>query len=541
MDKAGPTLGLVLRILRHFVSYRHAAIFVVFGTALLVLWQSTVLFTNGFTHFFTPRRIDAVAAQIKRRPHIVFILADDYGWNDIGYHDSFIQTPNLDRLASEGVKLENYYVQPICSPSREQLMTGRYQIRYGLQHSVITHDRPHGLPLDEVTLAQKLKDSGYSTYIVGKWHLGFFEKGYLPLARGFDRFYGGEDYWSHRRPNIYSKDPSEYRGLDLRVQDEPVLDQNGTYSTHLFASKAAEIIAHHDQNKPMFLYLSFQAVHAPLQVPDVYVERYKNFGSISVQKYAAMVTAMDEAVGNVTDALKVTGLWDNTVLIFSTDNGARRGAGSNWPLRGWKNTLWEGGIRGVCFVTSKILEIKRRTSNALIHISDWFPTLVHISQGSTYDTKPLDGFDVWNSISKGTPSPRKEILHNIDPLKCSKGFSCSSSGNDSVFNTLTYAAIRSSDWKLLTGYQDRGGWKHRETFGNHFEKPEDPPDKHLWLFNIRNDPQERTDLSTRYPDVVQALLEKLKTYSMTAVPPLWPPRDPRSNPALHGDIFGPWL
>ncbi|CAH1245988.1 ARSB [Branchiostoma lanceolatum] len=403
MEVKARVVGQVLHIIRQFMLNRRTVLVSVFCVILLVLWQSTFLLTDiDSTHFLKASRFDTGAKNMKSKPHIVFILADDYGWNDIGYHGSFIQTPNLDRLASEGVKLENYYVQPICSPSREQLMTGRYQIRYGLQHSVITDDRPHGLPLDEVTLPQKLKDNDYSTYLVGKWHLGFFRKEYLPSRRGFDKFYGfltgGEDYWSHRRPNMYSQDASEYHGLDLRDQDNPVLDQNGTYSTHLFARKATEIISQHDQDKPMFLYLSFQAVHAPLQAPDKYVERYRNLKNTAVQKYSAMVTAMDEAVGNVTIALRDNGLWDNTVLIFSTDNGARRSAGSNWPLRGWKNTLWEGGIRGVCFVTSELLEKKGTTSEALIHISDWFPTLVRLARGSTQDTKPLDGFDVWNSI-----------------------------------------------------------------------------------------------------------------------------------------------
>ncbi|CAH1277493.1 ARSJ [Branchiostoma lanceolatum] len=392
------------------------------------------------------------------KPNIVFILADDFGWNDIGYHGSFIKTPNLDRLASEGVKLENYYVQPICSPSRCQLMTGRYQIHYGLQHSVITSDRPHGLPLDEVTLPQKLKESGYSTYIVGKWHLGFFKEEYMPLRRGFDRFYGyltgGEDYWTHRRPNLYAKDLTAYHGLDLRDQDLPVLDQNGTYSTNLFAHKAIEIILNHQQNKPMFLYLPFQAVHSPIEAPKEYIEKYKNAKNTLVRIYAAMVTAMDEAIGNVTNALIKTGMWNNTVLIFSTDNGARRNAGSNWPLRGWKSTLWEGGVRGVGFITSKLLKKGERKSDALIHISDWFPTLLRISGAAASNaTKPLDGFDIWDTLSIGTPSPRSEILHNIDPLHREAAYSSVNSRYDDIFNTSVYAAIRSGHWKLLTGSQ----------------------------------------------------------------------------------------
>ncbi|KAI8518927.1 hypothetical protein Bbelb_021840 [Branchiostoma belcheri] len=308
---------------------------------------------------------------------------------------------------------------------------------------------------------------------------------------------GGEDYWTHRRPNLFAKDPNAFHGLDLRDQDKPVLDQNGTYSTNLFASKAIEVIRNHPQNKPMFLYLPFQAVHSPLEAPREYIDMYNNVENTLVRTYAAMVTAMDEAVGNVTDALRKTGLWNDTVLIFSTDNGARRNAGSNWPLRGWKSTLWEGGVRGVGFVTSKLLKKAKRRSDALIHISDWFPTLLRISRASTKNTKSLDGFDVWDAISMGSPSPRKEILHNIDPLHRRSKSSSSHLWSDDIFDTSTYAAIRSGNWKLLTGYQDLGGWKHRGTSGNHFEEPEDSHDKHLWLFNIRDDPHERTDLSEK--------------------------------------------
>ncbi|XP_078593183.1 arylsulfatase B-like [Branchiostoma floridae x Branchiostoma japonicum] len=537
------TFGHLLRLAW---CHRRVGFLAILTFVLILLWRSTCLpndnhrwSTSYYSRFYREREL------LSRKPNIVFILADDYGWNDIGYHGSFIKTPNLDRLASEGVKLENYYIQPICSPSRCQLMTGRYQIRYGLQHSVITSDRPHGLPLDEVTLPQKLRENGYRSYIVGKWHLGFFRKEYMPLQRGFDRFYGyltgGEDYWTHRRPNGYARDPSAFHGLDLRDQDKPVLDQNGTYSTHLFAKKAIEFILSHERSKPMFLYLPFQAVHSPLEAPTKYVEKYKDVTHPLIKIYAAMVTAMDEAVGNVTDALKRTGLWDNTVLIFSTDNGARENAGSNWPLRGWKNTLWEGGVRGVGFVNSKLLRKGNRKSDALIHISDWFPTLLRISRSVSNGTKPLDGFDIWDTISTGTPSPRKEILHNIDPLHRKTASSSFNLLYDDIFNISVYAAIRSGDWKLLTGDQGHGGWKDSDTSGSKFEYAVDPPTKHLWLFNIRNDPQERSDLSDRYPDVVQELLQKLATYNKTALPPFWPSRDPRANPALHGDLFGPWL
>eukprot|EP00058_Branchiostoma_floridae_P006789 XP_002592277.1 hypothetical protein BRAFLDRAFT_71008 [Branchiostoma floridae] len=493
------------------------------------------------------RRQDVVYSDIQEsssgKPNIVFILADDYGWNDIGYHGSVIRTPNLDRLAAEGVKLENYYVQPLCSPSRCQLMTGRYQIRYGLQHSLIWPPQPSGLPLDEVTLPQRLKEGGYSTHIVGKWHLGFYKQDYTPTHRGFDTFYGyltgAEDYWTHRQKGGLPGQPQTWSGLDLRDQNRPVTDQNGTYSTHLFANKAIEIIAQQDKNKPMFLFLSFQAVHDPLQAPEEDISRYSHISDTNRRVYAAMTTIMDQAVGNVTRALKQYGLWDNTVLIFSTDNGGRvdRG-GINWPLRGWKGSLWEGGVRGVGFVNSPLIKAKGRTSDALIHISDWFPTLVGLASGSTNGTKPLDGHDVWEAISDGKPSPRREILHNIDPMFHTVPSPRPHQWGDRVFNTSVHAAIRSGDWKLLTGYP--GNTSRVPPPSSTKEEPADTPGKHLWLFNIREDPEERTDLSQKHPGVVQELLEKLARYNRTAVPVFYPSFDPQANPALHGNIWGPW-
>ncbi|XP_078667488.1 arylsulfatase B-like isoform X1 [Branchiostoma floridae x Branchiostoma belcheri] len=478
------------------------------------------------------------------KPNIIFILADDYGWNDIGYHSSLIRTPNLDRLAQDGVKLENYYIQPICSPSRAQLMTGRYQIRYGMQHSVLMSDRPHGLPLDEVTLPQVLKESGYSTHIVGKWHLGHFKKEYLPTRRGFDTFFGflggGEDYFTHRIPNEVVETPDTYRAFDFWDGSSPCLTENGTYSTHLFARKSIELIDRHDKTKPMFLYLPFQAVHAPLEAPQEFIDKYKHIRARNMQVYAGLTTAMDEAVGNITRALKDNGMWENTVLIFSTDNGASR-AGSNWPLRGFKNTLWEGGVRGVGFVNSPLLKEKERTSDALLHISDWFPTIVRLAGGSTFGVKPLDGYDVWDTISEGTPSPRKEILHNIDPLIVSTNSDASKVFGHKTFNTAVTAAIRVGEWKLLTGNPGNGDWQLQSFDKKIREKSTGVRGKQLWLYNIRDDPQERRELSAEYPEVVKRLLGRLAAYNETAVPVYWPNIDPRSNPALHGDLVGPWM
>ncbi|XP_035524233.1 arylsulfatase B [Morone saxatilis] len=387
------------------------------------------------------------AGLLARQPHVVFILADDFGWFDIGYHRSEIRTPHLDQLSAGGVRLENYYVQPLCTPSRNQLMTGRYQVRPASRHPTLVH---------------------------------FF----------------------------------------------------------IF--------------QPLFLYAALQAVHAPLQVPERYVAPYSFIKDPERRLYAGMVSAMDEAVGNITLALQQEGLWDNTILVFSTDNGGQTlCGGSNWPLRGRKWSLWEGGIRGVGFVASPLLKQQGTVSHELIHISDWLPTLVGLAGGSTNGTKPLDGFNVWNTISKGFASPRLELLHNIDPqyidiapcpgMKRRLTLAQVGSGDsraNSGFNVSIHAAIRSSNWKLLTGYPGCDVWFPRP--GDNSSSPSDVPSlKQVMLFDIEKDPEERNEVSAQYPTVVDYLLKRLYSYQKSAVPINFPADDPRCDPGPTG-AWGPW-
>uniref|UniRef100_A0A3P9KF33 Sulfatase N-terminal domain-containing protein n=1 Tax=Oryzias latipes TaxID=8090 RepID=A0A3P9KF33_ORYLA len=353
----------------------------------------------------------------KNPPHIVFILIDDQGFNDIGYHNPTIKTPTLDKLAAEGVKLENYYVQPICTPSRSQLLTGRYQIHTGLQHSIIRSRQPSCLPRHMDTLPETLRRAGYSTHMVGKWHLGFYRKSCLPTRKGFDTFFGSltgsVDYYSYGSCN-----GPGVCGYDLHDNERVAWGHEGKYSTTLFTQRAHKILKSHDPaDRPLFLLLSLQAVHGPLQPPKPFVYLYRDMANVDRRKFAAMVSTVDEAVRNVTYALRKYGYYKNSVIIYSTDNGAQPFVGgSNWPLRGRKGTYWEGGVRGVAFVHSPLLKHRRRVSTALLHITDWFPTLVGLAGGNISQSPGLDGFDVWPTISEGKESPRKEILHNINPL-----------------------------------------------------------------------------------------------------------------------------
>ncbi|XP_030607276.1 arylsulfatase I-like [Archocentrus centrarchus] len=368
-------------------------------------------------HNQVQQQTDKTAQKKRNQPHIIFILTDDQGFNDVGYHNPTIKTPTLDKLAAEGVKLENYYVQPICTPSRSQLITGRYQIHTGLQHSIIRPRQPSCLPLHMDTLPERLREAGYATHLVGKWHLGFYRKACLPTRKGFDSFFGSltgsVDYYSYG-----SCDGKDLCGYDLHDDEGVAWGQEGKYSTTLFTQRARKILESHDPaERPLFLLISFQAVHTPLNPPESYIYPFRDMANVARRNFAAMVSTVDEAVRNVTYALRKYGYYRNSVIIYSTDNGAQPfTGGSNWPLRGRKGTYWEGGVRGVAFVHSPLLRRRRRVSKALLHITDWFPTLVGLAGGNISRSQGLDGFDVWPAISEGRESPRKEILHNIDPL-----------------------------------------------------------------------------------------------------------------------------
>ncbi|XP_041485158.1 arylsulfatase B-like [Lytechinus variegatus] len=497
-------------------------------------------------------------------PHIVFIVADDYGWFDIGYHNSTIKTPILDQLASQGVKLENYYVQPICSPSRSQLMTGRYQIHTGLQHFVIIAPQPNSLPLNETTLPQKLKESGYATHLVGKWHLGFYKNECMPLQRGFDSSFGYlsgmQDYWTHFRsgPFPWFEAGDHWLGIDYWDNNRVAWEYTGIYSQFVFTERAQRVIQQHNPNQPLFLYLPLQSVHGPLQVPDKYKKPYAHFNNANRETYAGMVATMDEAVGKIVDSLKETGLWEDTVLVFTTDNGGDPGvAGINWPLRGTKNSLWEGGVHGTGFITGPMIPARMQgtVNKDLMHISDWFPTLIEGVAGGSTAGLALDSYNMWDSITKGGPSPRKELLHNIDPLiRADHAMGYGTDEETSLiyplsgvypkmaanFSTTMRAAIRMGDWKLLTGLPGRNGWFPPPEWNIKAYTPVDPPHKLTWLFNIAADPNEKNDLSDQHPEVVAELVCRLEAYYQTSVPVRFPDQTVKANPASHHGVWGPW-
>ncbi|XP_072050879.1 arylsulfatase B-like [Amphiura filiformis] len=485
-----------------------------------------------------------------QQPNIIFILADDLGYADVGFngkrYGSQIQTPNLDRLARSGVILSNYYVHHLCTPSRSTLMTGRYPIHTGLSHSNIIPTRPMCLPEDEVTLPQKLKEAGYVTHMVGKWHLGMQRKECLPTYRGFDAFVGmylgAGDYFTHMK-KVTLINPLRVISAydfhrDTRQNRTVGYKYYGRYSTHVFAQRAQNIIKTYRSKKPLFVYLSFQAPHTPLQVPQKYKFRFANINMTYGRKtLAAMIYCMDQAIGDIVKELKNAGMYNNTVIIFSSDNGgSRESPASNWPFRGFKGTFFEGGVRAAGFIHTPLFpkSLRGTVNNGLIHVSDWFPTIIQgLSGGNTNGTKPLDGFDMWQTIKARTKSPRTEILFNINTVGVNQ--------RGPQFHPSMRSALRMGDWKIITGHQ---GELHRwqappESKHSDMERTE-PHNKKIWLFNITADPYEFHDVSELNPAIVNVMLNRLQEYLDNMTTPVWPKMDASYDPANYGGVWGPW-
>jgi arylsulfatase A-like enzyme len=283
------------------------------------------------------RGAQAAPQSVPGRPNIVILLADDLGWKDVSYHGGPVQTPNIDRVATQGVRLTQAYGCPLCTPSRSSLMTGRSPMRYGLVYSVIRPWSPYGLPLDEHLMPQTFREMGYQTAIVGKWHLGHASRRLLPNARGFDHFYGYVnaeiDYFKHTH--------QLYGGIDWQRNGISVREEG--YSTDLLGAEAVRLIEERRREKPLFLYVAFNAPHAPVQAPDDLIAKYAHIADPRRRVYWAAVDSMDRAIGRILDALEREKVGQDTIVLFYSDNG---GSGrNNQPLRDGKMSAYEGGIR----------------------------------------------------------------------------------------------------------------------------------------------------------------------------------------------------
>lgn len=468
----------------------------------LALLSSVLLSLSGLAH-----------AQ-DTRPNIVIILADDLGNADLGYRGSDIRTPNIDKLASDGVRAESFYGMPVCTPARAELMTGRYAMRYGLQTLVIFPSHTYGLPTDERTLPQALKDAGYQTAMVGKWHLGHADQKFWPQNRGFDHFYGnlvGEvDYFSKERGGL------------VDWQRNGKFGKEDGYYTTLIGNEAVNIIEKHNTSRPLFLYVASLAPHAPYQAPEPDIAAYKNAkGDEHRHTYAAMITSLDTQVGRIVGALKQKNMLDNTLIVFSSDNGGATSAlfatsarspeergesggvalgattpASNGIFRGGKGSLHEGGVR-VPAIFSWPAKLKPGIVDAPLHMVDVMPTALAIAAAQGSPDHPFDGKNILSTLAGEQPSPHDDILINVEAFR---------------------GAIRKGNWKLVKIALFPG-------------KTE--------LFDLAKDPGEKDNVAAQFPDVVNDLEARLVAYARTMKPSEWIKAQPGFLGAQGKTIFDP--
>jgi len=416
------------------------------------------------------------------RPNIVILVADDLGWADVGYQGATTATPNIDRLSRQGVRLSSFHVTPLCSPTRAGLMTGRWPIRYGMGDSVITPWRRFGLPTTEHTLADLLAKAGYQRRgIFGKWHLGHYEQRFLPLNRGFTRFYGHYnghiDYFTHER------DGERDWHLDFATS------RDEGYATDLIGREAAAFVAASPKDEPFFLYVPFNAPHSPVQAKPEDVARYAHIADTDRRTYAAMVDSLDKAVGVVLEALDAKGVADNTFVLFFSDNGAVPKYGANTPWRGDKGSVYEGGVRVPAVVRWPAGFGGGREVQALMGFIDVYPTVKRIAGLTGPDPNPLDGVDMLDVIRGAAPAPARDW------------FSYIAQGSPEA------AAIQDGAWKLVV----RGGSVLEATIEGAGKK-DGANSRSVELFRLDRDPGETTNLVAEHPDVAARLLERLRRF-----------------------------
>lgn len=418
----------------------------------------------------------SVQAQAPKRPNIVLIMADDLGYGDVGWHGAPYKTPHLDKLAQAGVRLEQHYSLPVCSPTRSSLLSGRFNSRFGCVSP--TNDRV--FPFDTVTLARALKSLGYHTALIGKWHLGSRPE-WGPQLYGFDHSYGSLAGGVSSYGHLYKKGEFEntwHRNGKLVTEEGHVTDLLTKEAVQFIATKRAG---------PFFLYVPYTAVHLPIDEPKQWLDVYPNEKDLAKRYYGACISHMDHGVGQIVEALRRTGQLDDTLIIFLSDNGGSTGTENNDTryagvhpsfripalngiLRGKKGTLYEGGIRtpALLYWSNKL---KPREEQTPIHVADWFPTLAGLTGYQPKQDLKWDGQNLWPILAGTKKLTEPRTLYWLG------------SGNS--------AALRHGDWILV----------------RHKGKADE-------LYNLAADPSQTKDLAASEPQRLQHLLLLLKTASV---------------------------
>ena len=334
-------------------------------------------------------------AQTPVHPNVLVIIADDLGWNDVGFHSKKATTLNLDRLAKEGVELQRFYTYAVCRPTRAGLPTGPMPRRFGITH-VVGPQQP-GLPRDVATLPEIFRAAGYRTSLIGKWHLG---KERVPLNSGFDHFYGFMraeiDYFKH---TAIRNEQTDWQRNGKTVVEEG-------YSTDLLAEEAVRLLQQQAKGRPFYMQVAFNAPHIPLAAPESFVEKHKNGGGL----YAAVIDAMDSAIGRILAELDRQKLRDDTLVVFFSDNGADLRQSRSTPLTRGKDTIYEGGIHTTCVIRWPGRLAAGSTSRQPVCVQDLFPTLASAVGVKLPTAAKLDGSDQWSALVSGKVAPRPPFL-----------------------------------------------------------------------------------------------------------------------------------
>ncbi len=447
------------------------------GIAAYIYYGKAPPSAEGFSNDTTENLASLVKTRTSTKPpNVIIMLADDLGWADVGYHGSDIKTPNIDRLAKEGMRLERFYATPICTPTRSAMMTGRDPIKLGVANAVLMAWQDGGVSLDEHFMPQSFKAAGYDTAMVGKWHLGHTIEQHLPNARGFDHFYGHVntqvDYFKHE----FAK------GHDFQ-ENGNIVDHDGEYATDVHGDQSVRFLKElRDKEKPFFLYVPFLAPHSPIEAKQEDIDKYPRRIDTPVgpkKTYAAMVDSMDQAIGRILDTLDEQGIADNTIILFFSDNGGYKNFGAdNSPLRGGKLETFEGGIRVAAVMRWPEVIPANTVNDAVISVMDLFPTLASATGIEAGNLKEIDGVDRWQAVlGKGDHWRGKPLVFT---------------SNIPLYNYFQYGVL-DGKWKLVQTVDHQRRATEVETL----------------LFDVSADPYEQTDLASKHPDQVERLTEIL--------------------------------
>ncbi|HJZ53914.1 MAG TPA: sulfatase-like hydrolase/transferase [Gemmataceae bacterium] len=430
----------------------------------------------------------ALAASVTaadRKPNIIVILSDDVGYGEYGFQgNKEIPTPNIDSIAKNGVRFtDGYIAATYCSPCRAGLMTGRYPTRFGHEYNEgqpTENGRQFGLPVEQKTIADRLKPLGYATFAVGKWHLGNGPQ-QIATARGFDEFYGTVANTPYLNPPNF---------IDTRVSPKvtPVKDDN-FYTTDAYAERCVDILGK-NKDKPFFLYIPFNAQHAPLQPTQKYLDRFPNIADENRKKFAATMSAMDDAVGRVLGKVRELGLEENTLIIFFSDNGGptMQTTSKNDPLRGRKATTLEGGIRiPFCMQWKGKIPAGATYTHPMIQL-DILPTVVTAAGGKIEPDWKLDGVDLMPYLTGKVKDPPHPVLY---------------------WRFGEQWAVRKGDFKLVASAVDGV--------------------KNVKLYNLKDDIGESKDLSAAMPEKVKELKADWDKWNAENIDPLWVPAKKKDN------------